>query len=94
MSHFAVPSANKPYRNHPTGPSLRPRNGRWYIPLVAAIGLGFGAYNYYVEAMSRRNLMAIEEEKRVARNQQLMDAYGDKNSLDNVQHALETYKGQ
>jgi hypothetical protein len=36
----------------------------------------------------------LEEEKRLARNQQLMDAYGDKNSLHDVQQALDTYNVQ
>lgn len=27
----------------------------------------------------------------MARNQELMDAYGDKNSLHDIQHALDTY---
>ena len=33
----------------------------------------------------------IEEEKRLARNQQLMDAYGSKESLLDVQQALDAY---
>jgi predicted nucleic acid-binding Zn-ribbon protein len=36
----------------------------------------------------------VEEEKRLARNQQLMDAYGDKKSLNDVQQALDTYHAQ
>ncbi|KAJ5302388.1 hypothetical protein PENANT_c008G07944 [Penicillium antarcticum] len=92
MSQFAF-GANKSF-NHPTGPSLKPKNGRWLIPLMATIGLGFGAYNYYIEAKSRREYDLKEEEKRLAKNQQLMDAYGDKNSLHDVQHALETYHAQ
>ncbi|CAI7645890.1 unnamed protein product [Penicillium glandicola] len=97
MSQVALPGANKSYGNHPT-PSLKPRNGRVLIPLMATIGLGtcsgFGAYNYYVAAKSRRELSLLEEQERLARNQQLMDAYGDKNSLNDVQHALDTYNVQ
>lgn len=33
----------------------------------------------------------VEEEKRLARNQKLMDAYGSKDSLQDVQQALDTY---
>ena len=55
---------------------------------------GFGAYNYYMEAKSRKEMSILEEEKRLARNQELMDAYGDKNSLQDVQHALDTYNVQ
>ncbi|KGO73255.1 hypothetical protein PITC_002860 [Penicillium italicum] len=90
MSQFALPGANKPYRNTPT-PSVKPRNGRLLLPLMATIGLGFGAYNYYVAAKSRRELSMLEEQERLVRNQQLMDAYGDKNSLHDVQQALDTY---
>lgn len=123
MSSHAFPGANKPsqYRSHPTGPNLKPRHGRWYvplsilqteppapaitalvpkstiltrsryIPLVAAVGLGFGAYNYYTEAQARRETAILEEEKRLAKNRELMDAYGNKESLHDVQHALEMY---
>ncbi|KAJ5375652.1 hypothetical protein N7517_007658 [Penicillium concentricum] len=90
MSQFALPGANKSYGNSPT-PSLKPRNGRVLLPLMATIGLGFGAYNYYVAAKSRREQSLLEEQERMARNQQLMDAYGDKNSLHDVQHALDMY---
>ncbi|CAG7945595.1 unnamed protein product [Penicillium nalgiovense] len=91
MSQFALPGTNKRYGN-PT--SLKPRNGRLLIPLMATVGLGFGAYNYYIEAKSRRERSLLEEQERLARNQQLMDAYGDKNSLHDVQHALDTYNVQ
>lgn len=52
---------------------------------------GFGAYNYYTAAKSRQEKSMLEEQERMARNQQLMDAYGDKNSLHDVQQALDTY---
>ncbi|CDM37328.1 hypothetical protein DTO013E5_7551 [Penicillium roqueforti] len=90
LSQFALPGANKPYGN-PTRTTFKPRNGRLLIPFMATIGLGFGAYNYYVAAKLRREQALLEEEQRLARNQQLMDAYGDKNSLHELQHALDTY---
>lgn len=62
-----------------------------YIPLVAAVGLGFGAYNYYTEVQARRETAILEEEKRLAKNRELMDAYGNKESLHDVQQALEMY---
>lgn len=52
---------------------------------------GFGAYNYYTAVKSRREQSILEEQERMARNQQLMDAYGDKNSLHDVQQALDAY---
>ncbi|KAJ5962808.1 hypothetical protein N7501_007749 [Penicillium viridicatum] len=90
MSQFALPGANKSYGNPPSS-SLKPRNARLLFPLMATVGLGFGAYNYYTAAMSRRAKSMLEEQERLARNQQLMDAYGDKNSLHDVQQALDTY---
>ncbi|KAF4767181.1 hypothetical protein N7455_011338 [Penicillium solitum] len=90
MSQFALPGANKSYANPPSS-SLKPRNGRLLLPLMATIGLGFGAYNYYTAAKSRQEKSMLEEQERMARNQQLMDAYGDKNSLHDVQQALDTY---
>lgn len=38
--------------------------------------------------------MMREEEKRLALNQQLMDAYGSKESLHDVQQALDAYHKQ
>ncbi|KAJ5699443.1 hypothetical protein N7536_002456 [Penicillium majusculum] len=90
MSQFALPGANKSYANPPSS-SLKARNGRLLLPLMATIGLGFGAYNYYTAAKSRQEKSMLEEQERMARNQRLMDAYGDKNSLHDVQQALNTY---
>lgn len=53
--------------------------------------VGFAGYNYYNEAQSRREFAMAEEEKRLARNRKLMDAYGSKDSLHDVQQALDTY---
>jgi hypothetical protein len=64
------------------------------ISVLVTDSSGFGAYNYYVEAKAQREISMLEEEKRLARNQQLMDAYGDKNSLHDVQQALDTYNVQ
>ncbi|KAJ5368097.1 uncharacterized protein N7496_007857 [Penicillium cataractarum] len=91
MSQYAFPGANPSHRPHPTGPSIKPRPSRWYIPVVAAVGLGFAGYNYYNEVKSRHEFAMAEEEKRLARNQKLMDAYGSKDSLHDVQQALDTY---
>ncbi|CAI7670150.1 hypothetical protein N7533_013450 [Penicillium manginii] len=93
MSSHTFPGTNKPsqYRSHPTSPSLKPGHGRWYIPVVAAVGLGFGAYNYFTQAQARREFAIKEEEKRLAKNRELMDAYGNKESLHDVQQALDMY---
>ncbi|KAJ5110010.1 hypothetical protein N7532_002655 [Penicillium argentinense] len=90
MSSHAFPGTNKSPQYRPN-PSLRPRGGKWYIPFVAAVGLGFGAYNYYTQARARQEYALREEEKRMAKNRELMDAYGSKDSLHDVQQALEMY---
>ncbi|KAJ5772687.1 hypothetical protein N7520_003216 [Penicillium odoratum] len=89
MSQYAF-SGPKTYRSPPSGPSFKPRYGR-YLPLVAVIGLGFAGYNYYKGVQVRREQMMREEEKRLAMNQQLMDAYGSKESLEDMQQALDAY---
>lgn len=49
----------------------------------------------YVQAQKERRLAELfAEEERIKRNQQLMDAYGDKSSLKDVEHALEMYEVQ
>lgn len=62
---------------------------------MAAVGLGFYAYNisynYYVETKTRMEFAEIEEQKRLAANRKLMEAYGSKDSLHDVQQALEMY---
>ncbi|KAJ5203796.1 uncharacterized protein N7498_004675 [Penicillium cinerascens] len=92
MSNYALPGTNNSPRSHPAGPGLKPRSGRWYIPVVAAVGLGFYAYNYYVDTKSKIEFAEIEEQKRLAANRKLMDAYGSKDSLEDVQQAFEMYR--
>jgi hypothetical protein len=53
--------------------------------------VGFYGYNYYVETKSRMATAEVEEQKRLAANRKLMDAYGSKDSLNDVQQALEMY---
>lgn len=65
-------------------------NSPQFIRLIRA-HTGFASYNYYNEAKSRHEFAMAEEEKRLARNQKLMDAYGSKDSLHDVQQALDTY---
>ncbi|KAJ5325262.1 hypothetical protein N7541_011930 [Penicillium brevicompactum] len=92
MSQFTL-GANKRYAN-PSGPTMMKPKGRVLIPLMATIGLGFAAYNYYTEAKLQQERSMLEEQERLAKNQQLMDAYGDKNSLHDIQQALDTYNVQ
>ncbi|KAF7717068.1 Uncharacterized protein PECH_000774 [Penicillium ucsense] len=91
MSQYAFPGTSPSHRPHPTGPAMKPRPIRWYLPVVAVVGLGFAGYNYFMDAKARHATAMIEEEKRMARNQQLMDAYGSKESLSDMQQALDAY---
>ncbi|KAJ5595415.1 uncharacterized protein N7459_001623 [Penicillium hispanicum] len=91
MSQYAFPGT-KSYRSPPSGSSFKPRYGRRSLPLVVAVGLGFVAYNYYTDAKSQLERATLEEEQRLARNQQLMDAYGSKDSLHDVQEAFKSYE--
>ncbi|EYE96788.1 uncharacterized protein EURHEDRAFT_376074 [Aspergillus ruber CBS 135680] len=69
--------------------------GRWYLPVMALISIGFGVSNYYSpSAMNARIETRIREEERLKRNKQLMDAYGHKDSLQDVERALEAYEVQ
>lgn len=69
--------------------------GRWYLPAMAVVALaGFGVTNYVQAQKERRLAELFAEEERIKRNQQLMDAYGDKSSLKDVEHALEMYEVQ
>ncbi|KAJ5248813.1 hypothetical protein N7468_000264 [Penicillium chermesinum] len=94
MSQYALSGANKPHAPQPATPSFKPRYGRFYVPLVAAIGLGVVGYNYYNQAKSQRETMIYEEEKRLAEYQQLMDAYGRKESLEDMQQAFDAYRSR
>jgi hypothetical protein len=43
------------------------------------------------DAQQRSQRESMQEEERLRRNAQLMDAYGDKTSLEDMQRALEHY---
>lgn len=43
------------------------------------------------DAQQRNQRESMQEEERLRRNAQLMDAYGDKTSLEDMQRALEHY---
>ncbi|KAL4976429.1 hypothetical protein BDW66DRAFT_150990 [Aspergillus desertorum] len=75
-------------------PSVRFR--RWSIPLLA---LAIGAYGItQIGAMQSdspyRVSSKLAEEERLRKNQQLMDAYGYKDNVEDLQKALEAYEIQ
>ncbi|KAK2052362.1 hypothetical protein LY76DRAFT_526831 [Colletotrichum caudatum] len=71
---------------------------RWIPPTVAAVAVGYGL-NTYREGMVQRRLasaaaaekQAVEDRKRAA---VLMDAYGDRSSLEALEKAVQVYESQ
>lgn len=50
---------------------------------------GFGLSNYYLKPNRHTQIQAqMAEEERLQRNRELMDAYGDKDDLKDVERAL------
>lgn len=66
---------------------LTPRRG---VPIIAVLGIGYGI-TAIRDAQQRIQRESMQEEERLRRNAQLMDAYGDKTSLEDMQRALEQY---
>ena len=60
------------------------------VPIIAVIGIGYGI-TALRDAQQRIQRESIQEEERLRRNAQLMEAYGDKTSLEDMQRALEHY---
>ncbi|KAL1970052.1 hypothetical protein VTN77DRAFT_6457 [Rasamsonia byssochlamydoides] len=87
MQLFATSSGPGPTR----GSFKIGRIGRLCLPVVAVLSIGFGISNYR-DSRLQREYHLIQEEERLRRNAQLMDAYGDKTSLEDIQRALEQYK--
>ncbi|OJJ55858.1 hypothetical protein ASPSYDRAFT_157063 [Aspergillus sydowii CBS 593.65] len=63
---------------------------RWSIPLLATVAIGYGITQYGTMRMDSH--FHIAEEERIRKNQQLMDAYGYKDNIDDLQKALEAYE--
>lgn len=57
--------------------------------------IGFGLSNYYLKPNRHTQIQTqMAEEKRLQRNRQLVDAYGDKDDLKDVERALAIYEVQ
>ncbi|OLN88182.1 hypothetical protein CCHL11_00116 [Colletotrichum chlorophyti] len=71
---------------------------RWIPSTVAVVAVGYGL-NAYRESMVQRRLamaaeaekQAIEDRKRAAK---LLDAYGDRSSLEELEKAMQVYESQ
>ncbi|PWY80881.1 hypothetical protein BO94DRAFT_587624 [Aspergillus sclerotioniger CBS 115572] len=74
-------------------PALTPafkKPSRWYLPLMGAIALGFGVVNYYQD-QAKHYHYDREEEERLRKNRALMDAYGEKETVQDIERALVVY---
>lgn len=60
------------------------------VPIIAVLGLGYG-FTVMRDAQIRVQQQSMQEEERLRQNARLMDAYGDKSSLEDMQRALEHY---
>ncbi|QKX58758.1 uncharacterized protein TRUGW13939_05885 [Talaromyces rugulosus] len=94
MEQFASPSGSSPL---PTGPSPATRQmlklGRLAkigVPVVAVVGLGYGI-STFMEAQNHAQQQSLQEQERLRKNAMLMEAYGDKSSLEDMQRAMEHY---
>ncbi|KAE8350535.1 hypothetical protein BDV28DRAFT_37086 [Aspergillus coremiiformis] len=93
MDAHSTPSASqRPNLSRPVYmPPPKGTIGKWYLPAMGMIALSFGAYNYYNRPAT---LQDPEEEDRLRRNKALMDAYGDKETLQDIERAFALYELQ
>jgi hypothetical protein len=54
------------------------------------VGLGYGI-STFMEAQHHAQQQSLQEQERLRKNAMLMEAYGDKSSLEDMQRALEHY---
>ncbi|RAL02648.1 uncharacterized protein BO80DRAFT_423574 [Aspergillus ibericus CBS 121593] len=90
MNLSASSGSPRPFIKGPSLPPAFKRPSRWYLPLMGAIALGFGITNYYQD-QAKHYQYTREEEERLRRNRALMDAYGDKETVQDIERALVVY---
>ncbi|KAL4927535.1 uncharacterized protein BDV17DRAFT_292537 [Aspergillus undulatus] len=95
--HPDISASHHPQRPHLKRPAPLPpvRFRRWSIPILAtiAIGYGFSQYGTVMKTDSPYTDQAAEQE-RLRKNAQLMEAYGYKDNVDDIQKAMEVYEVQ
>ncbi|KAL2217440.1 hypothetical protein M432DRAFT_591666 [Thermoascus aurantiacus ATCC 26904] len=105
-----MPSFSATSHSHPYTPRQNPypgrfaaaqasrvgRIGKWYLPATVLVCLGFGIRNYLdaQNKMQELTRMLEEEEKRTQQTAALLDAFGDRSNLENIQRAMEIYEVQ
>lgn len=71
------------------GASVVPKLGRvarWYLPTMAMVAIGFGVTNALNDA--NRKVHSALELTQEQKNQMLMDAYGERSSLQDMERAI------
>ncbi|OJD30246.1 set domain protein [Diplodia corticola] len=102
--HPAIPvSFHQPHHHLPkmTSPAQSTaRLGRWFLPVTGLLFLGAAATSYldrrFVQGSYTPGLSATEQRalRQREQNAALMSAYGDRESLEDVQRAMELYEVQ
>ncbi|KAL4945100.1 hypothetical protein BDV06DRAFT_219632 [Aspergillus oleicola] len=67
---------------------------RWSIPLLATIAIGYGLSQYGAMKTDSPYSDEAAEKERLRKNAQLMEAYGYKDNVDDIQKAMEAYEVQ
>ncbi|KAL4865833.1 hypothetical protein BDV12DRAFT_199803 [Aspergillus spectabilis] len=70
------------------------RVSRWSLPLLATIAIGYGVTHYNPIKTNSPSPSQLAEIERLKKNQQLMDAYGYRDNVDDLQKAMEAYEVQ
>ncbi|KAF7544005.1 hypothetical protein G7Z17_g10295 [Cylindrodendrum hubeiense] len=100
MMHVPRQPFSTAARIHPNiVPHLRPRRRMptgWVKPVAAVVVVGYGVKTYLDMAQNRRQAQIEYMEREAAshkqRNEMLMDMYGDRSSLDELEKAIEFYE--
>ncbi|KAK3680569.1 hypothetical protein B0T22DRAFT_439196 [Podospora appendiculata] len=71
---------------------------KWVPPLVTLVGVGYGVAAYREAQIGKHLASAAAADKAEAerrrKNAALADAYGDRNSIEALEHAMRVYEAQ
>ncbi|KAK3389790.1 hypothetical protein B0H63DRAFT_519023 [Podospora didyma] len=78
--------------------SRGPQTMKWVPPLVALVGVGYGVAAYregqIEKHLAKTSAAEQAEAERRRKNMILADAYGDRGSLEELEHAMRVYEAQ
>lgn len=99
-----TPHATKPFYStsqvHPTYLPTLHKSGRvekrLAVAAVAAVGVGYGIKKYKEHQIEReeQHARSMHEMEKHRRSEAMMDAYGDRSSLDSLEAAVKAYDSQ